>query len=90
MPDSFGVHLGAATTFLPQNGVKGWGEGSWVETLATESDDPSSIPRTHMVEGEDQLLQLFFDQHPPPHTHTGESGLVLDSKYVTNLIEISI
>jgi hypothetical protein len=61
-----------------------------LEVLAAKTKHLSSIPRTHMVEGEDQLLQLFFDQHPPPHTHTGESGLVLDSKYVTNLIEISI
>ena len=31
---------------------------SWVKVLASKSNDPSSIPRTRMVEGENCLLQV--------------------------------
>ena len=41
----------------------------WVKGLAAKTDDPSSIPRTHMVEEEDQLQQVVLC---PPHVCCGE------------------
>lgn len=32
----------------------------WVKALATKPDDPSWIPRMHMVEGENELLQVVL------------------------------
>ena len=32
----------------------------WVRVLAAKPDDPSSIPRTYMVEGENQLPQFVL------------------------------
>lgn len=34
-----------------------------VKVLAAKSDDLSSIPRTHVVKGENQLLQVVSDLH---------------------------
>ena len=33
----------------------------WLKVLAVKPDDPSSIPRTYMVEGEDGLPQIVLN-----------------------------
>lgn len=46
----------------------------WVKAPAAKPDDVSSITRTHMTEGEKQLLQVVLHMHAtacsPPHKHT--------------------
>jgi hypothetical protein len=32
----------------------------WVRKPVLKSDNPSSIPRSHMVEGEKRILQIFL------------------------------
>ena len=32
----------------------------WVKVLAAEKDNLSSVPRTHVVEGENRFLQVFL------------------------------
>lgn len=50
--------------------------GQWVKALAAKSDDRSSIPIAHIVEGEDRRPQLPFDVHSKllhsHHTHISE------------------
>lgn len=42
----------------------------WVEVIAAKPEDLSSIPRTHVVEGEKELQEVFCGMHgPPPRTH---------------------
>lgn len=38
----------------------GWHHGTVVKALASKPDDPSSIPRTRMVEGKSQLLNVVL------------------------------
>lgn len=35
----------------------------WVKVLATKLDDPSSIPRTHIVRVRTNSISLFSDLH---------------------------
>lgn len=54
---------------------RNWGRKRswWLKTLALKSDDPSSNPRSYMVEEEDDSLKLFPDVHMniiyTHHTH---------------------
>lgn len=42
----------------PVSKGKGQQDGSEGEALALKSDNPTSVPGTHVVEGEKQLLQI--------------------------------
>lgn len=66
-------------TFSKQEGMckrhRNWGRkrSRWLKALAVKPDDPSSNPRSYMVEGEDDSLKLFSDVHMniiyTHHTH---------------------
>jgi hypothetical protein len=43
----------------PVSKVKGQEDGSEGKELALKNDNPSSVPGTHEIEGENQLLQIF-------------------------------
>lgn len=48
------------TTLLKNGGVGTFEVAQWVKAFAVEPNDLSSIPGTHMVDGEDHLPQAVF------------------------------